>query len=822
MMGAMTETSMNETSLNHDRLDHDRSAALRSDIRRLSTLLGQTIARQHGQPTLDLVEKVRLLVREDPAAAAELLAEQDVDAAIVLTRAFGDYFHLANVTEQVHRARALEERRRDEGSWLAVAVRRIEAADVDRDELRALVASLRVRPVLTAHPTEAARRSILTKLRKIASLLDEPRGARSDRRLAEVVELMWQTDELRVAKPEPLDEARNALYFLDELFRSAVPEAVGELVEELRRLDAPPAPTVPLLSFGTWIGGDRDGNPNVTAGVTADVLRLQSEHALRLMTALVGGLLNDLSASERIVPVSVELREDLRVVRDSMLANRSELAAEGVLDIAIRTITAFGLTMATMDVREHADAHHAAVGALVDASAVPDSEPTAATFAAIREAQDTYGPTTVETYITSMTRGADDLLAAVVLAREAGLVDVHRGIARIGFVPLLETVDELRKAAEVFDDLLTTPAYRRVVDLRGGVQEVMLGYSDSNKDAGIATSQWEIHRAQRALRDTAARHGVRLRLFHGRGGTVGRGGGPTYDAVLAQPWGAVAGELKLTEQGEVISDKYLLPALARENLELTLAAALEATVLHRAPRDDLASLARWDPAMTAVSDSAQVAYRGLLAAPDLADYFLASTPVEVLGDMHLGSRPSRRPDSGGGIESLRAIPWVFGWTQSRQIIPGWFGVGSGLAAAREAGFTDDLADMHERWAFFRTFLSNVGMTLAKTDLAIARHYVEHLVDPGMRGCFAVIEDEHARTVEEVLRLTGRRALLDDEVLKQTLATRDTYLSPLHYTQVSLLSRSRARAAAGDEPDPRLRRALLMTVNGVAAGMRNTG
>src|SRR6478609_2305866 len=496
MMVPMTETTANETAL-----DEEAGAALRSDIRRLSTLLGETIARQHGQQTLDLVEKVRLLVREDPEAAAALLADQDVDAAILLTRAFGDYFHLANVTEQVHRARALELRRHDEGSWLAVAVRRIEAANVDPDELRALVAGLRVRPVLTAHPTEAARRSILTKLRTVASLLDEPRGARSDRRLAEVVELMWQTDELRVAKPEPLDEARNALYFLDELFRSAVPEAVGELVEELRRLDAPPAPTVPLLSFGTWIGGDRDGNPNVTAGVTADVLRLQSEHALRLMTALVGGLLNDLSASQRIVPVSGELRaslerdlellpdldprflrlnaeepyrlkltcvraklshtrarlenrrdhvhgrdyadlgelaEDLRVVRDSMLANRSELAADGVLDVAIRTISAFGLTMATMDVREHADAHHAAVGALVDtlgeqpqpygdldrtarldllrteldgrrplapASAVPDSEPTAATFAAIREAQDTYGPTTVETYIVSMTRG---------------------------------------------------------------------------------------------------------------------------------------------------------------------------------------------------------------------------------------------------------------------------------------------------------------------------------------------------------------------------------------------------------------------------------
>jgi phosphoenolpyruvate carboxylase len=537
---------------------------------------------------------------------------------------------------------------------------------------------------------------------------------------------------------------------------------------------------------------------------------------------------------------TAELLQDFETMRTSLEANNGSLIANGLIDRIMRSINAFGLTHATMDIREHSETHHKVLNQLFggsdeklidkhllsDTNADPknlDEQGSKCfkTFTAINELIDRYGNEVIESYIISMTKSSNDVMAAVLIAKNAGLISLKedKSFAKIGFVPLLETVAELRAAGEILDNLLSNKNYRKIVDLRGGVQEIMLGYSDSNKDAGITTSQWEIHKAQRKLRDIAIKHGVKLRLFHGRGGSVGRGGGPTYDALIALPWGSIDGQIKMTEQGEVISDKFGLPALAKENLELTLAAALEATVLNRKPRQPSKDLRNWDECMDLISENAFKAYRELVDQKDLPAYFYASTPVEQLGNMFLGSRPSRRPDAASGLESLRAIPWVFGWTQSRQIVPGWYGVGSGLKAAREAGKSDLLQSLLKEWHFFRTFISNVEMTLAKTDLEIAQRYVNALVDPSLHKIFDQIKKEFDLTVKELLLMTNEKEILGNQpILARTLQIRDTYLAPIQLLQISLLKRVRAQS----EPDQLLARALLLTINGVAAGLRNTG
>ncbi|MEN9710049.1 MAG: hypothetical protein RL441_41 [Actinomycetota bacterium] len=897
-------------------------AELRAEIRRLGVILGQTLAEVEGQDLLDRVELVRQMVREEPEAAARTLDELELGDAIRLARAFSTYFNLANVAEQVFRAKDLADDRRATGGALVRAAHRISTAGIPGREVTLGLSRINARPVFTAHPTEAARRSVLLKIRRIADLLAQPDDTHRNRRLKESVAMLWQTDELRLSRPEVMDEARNALYFLDELAQGPLASLLDELEHVIEEIGGELPIDATPLTFGTWIGGDRDGNPFVTPEVTLRVLALQRDHAIRNLLVHLDRVVEDLSISERILNVerdailwrsieddlaalpeldrrylrinaeepwrlkltcvrqklvntrnrlttrashvvghdyigNDELLADLMLVAESLdRLGKRDSVAEAIFDRFLRVVRATGLRLATLDVREHSEKHHHAIAQIFDGGVAgtytksdrdarftmlaealgapaarafreenfdDSARNTFGAFSAIRDAQDRFGMDVIETYIISMTKGPEDVLAAAVLARSAGLLDIDAGFARVGFAPLLETVDELRRAAEILDQLLSNPTYRQLVRLRGDEQEVMLGYSDSNKDAGITTSQWEIHLAQRLLRDVAAHHGVQLRLFHGRGGTVGRGGGPTYEAIMAQPWGVLDGEIKITEQGEVISDKYLLPSLARANLRQTLAAVLESTFLHQSSRVFAEELREWDSVMDMASDAAFAKYRALVNNPDLPRYFALSTPVEELADVHMGSRPARRPDTNAGIDGLRAIPWVFGWTQSRQIVPGWYGVGTALEAAREAGHTETLKRMYGDWHFFRNFLSNVEMTLAKTDLTVARHYVEHLVPTELHPIFNTIVEEHQRTIREILLVTGSASLLEEnEILASTLQVRDFYLLPLQFLQVSLLQRVRALRADGVEVDSDIQRALSLTINGIATGLRNTG
>ena len=882
------------------------NANLRNDVRRLADLLGQTLARQEGDELLALVESVRLGVRE--GQQDQILNQLTDSQTISLVRAFSNFFNLANVAEQVDRSKVLAAEHKAGGSWLGKAVENIANArktnpDFSDADLKEWLENFSVRPVFTAHPTEAARRSVLSKMTTIAKLLEQPDSQIKNERLAEAIDLLWQTDELRLGRPEPLDEAVNSIYYLDELLLETVPEVLAEFVNEVKKLGIDLSLSARPLRFGTWIGGDRDGNPNITAEVTKAAILLQNAHFTRTMFLHLDELRQALSISTKLAGVSKELEksvaqdleklpeiearyrrinveepyrlkatairhklaltqarhvaglphfpgrdyqntsellQDFEIMRSSLEANNGSLIANGLIDRIMRSINAFGLTHATMDIREHSETHHKVLNQLfggsdeelIDKYLISDTNADTKnldeqgskcfkTFAAINELIDRYGNEVIESYIISMTKSSNDVMAAVLIAKNVGLISLKedKSFAKIGFVPLLETVAELGAAGEILDNLLSNKNYRKIVDLRGGVQEIMLGYSDSNKDAGITTSQWEIHKAQRKLRDIAIKHGVKLRLFHGRGGSVGRGGGPTYDALIALPWGSIDGQIKMTEQGEVISDKFGLPALAKENLELTLAAALEATVLNRKPRQPSEDLRNWDECMDLISENAFKAYRELVDQKDLPAYFYASTPVEQLGNMFLGSRPSRRPDAASGLESLRAIPWVFGWTQSRQIVPGWYGVGSGLKAAREAGKSDLLQSLLKEWHFFRTFISNVEMTLAKTDLEIAQRYVNALVDPSLHKIFEQIKKEFDLTVKELLLMTNEKEILGNQpILARTLQIRDTYLAPIQLLQISLLKRVRAQS----EPDQLLARALLLTINGVAAGLRNTG
>ncbi|HLF78145.1 MAG TPA: phosphoenolpyruvate carboxylase [Dehalococcoidia bacterium] len=901
---------------------------LRSDIREMGRILGEVIRDQWGEDFYDLVEDVRAATRAlrekaDPQLQDKLtsrLEEASLWQIVRLVRSFTIYFHIANTAEQHHRVGL--DFAAGQHDTKAVLQRALDHG-LSRDELACFYRNLHIRPVFTSHPTEVARRSILSKLQAIDEVLEvweaEHAGGRAresgKRRMAELIEGIVQTDELRLERPDPLDEARNVLYYLEQMFDGTVANAVAGFTDAFRAAGLEgELPPVSPIRFGNWVGGDRDGNPNVTAKVTRDVLGLQNERALRLLREEVRSLSAELSQSTQIVTVSAELTEslererslmpevweeyyrlnseepyrmkcafifqrlgnqlavsrtwqppagpgysstqdlleDLQIMWRSLRENRGELIAAGRLQRLMTNVMAFGLTLAQTDIREDAEVTNGAANELLQLAGVlsPDSKlsddtklamltgemanrrrllpaiahPSSATtevldvLALVHDAQDRLGPEAIDTWVVSMTRGPADLIAVLLLAKEVGLIDAGEGVARLKAVPLFETIADLRNAAATMDAFWSIPQVRELVRLQGAQAEVMVGYSDSNKDGGVTTSQWELYRAQRDLRDCAASHGISLMLFHGRGGTVGRGGGPTRDAILAQPASTIDGRIKVTEQGEVISDHYGNRRIAASQLDIFLTAVTEATLLHSEPLHDKATNERWSAAMDEISGQAYRKYRSLVERDGFVAYFLSSTPVEELGELNIGSRPTRRRGEAAGIEKLRAIPWVFGWTQSRQIVPGWYGFGTALDRFAQAHGTELLREMFGEWRFLQTLVSNVEMTLAKTDMGIAQRYVQALVDPSLHHILDDIVEEHARTEAQIKALTGAATLLERvPVLQRTLRVREPYIDPLNYLQILLLSRLRA----GDN-DPLLRRSLLLSINGIAAGLKNTG
>jgi phosphoenolpyruvate carboxylase len=808
-----------------------QDAALRANVRLLGDLLGRVLVEQEGASFYELEERVRALARDaragagDPGALRAAVAELDVGAQGKVQRSFALFFQLANIAEQHHRLRRrreYEHEGRTPRESLADAVARLRAAGVADDRLRAALGRLDVRPVVTAHPTEATRRTVLEAHRRIAARLrrlDDPalpptRASELEDELAEEITILWQTDEVSARRPRVVDEVRHGLWFFEQSLWDAVPE----LARSLRRL----GPEIgPPLRFGTWIGGDMDGNPAAGAETIPDALERARTLARDLYrqevrelgvawgmsTALLGDVpeladTGDEPYRAALVRIWGRLADDayddaeafaadLAALDTALRAHGGARIADGALaDLRVRA-EVFGLHLATLDLRVHASEVRSS------------SERLVAALQAAARSQRRHGLRSIERLIVSMTRTADDVLDAEALAAEAGL--------RIEGVPLLETIVDLGAAETLAADLLDRRPRPSL--------EVMVGYSDSGKDGGYLTAAWEIYRAQERLAALARARGVELTLFQGRGGAAGRGGGPGYAAILAQPPGAIDGRLKLTEQGETVSFKYGLPGLAERNLE----AAVAATLLTSFPPE--AGLTAPESAdrstMDALSATAQRAYRSLVwEDPGFAPFFRAFTPVGELAMLPLGSRPLLRPEAAasGELEALRAIPWVFAWTQTRTLLPAWYGCGTAFAAhGLDGAELAELRRLYRSWPFFRALLENLEMTLAKSSLEIAESYlalVPHELEP--ERLWQLVADEHVRTVEAVLAIVEARRLLDRHPLVQrSVELRNPYVDPMNAIQVELLTAYRA----GDESAAR---PLLRSMAGIAAALRNTG
>ena len=911
----------------------DLDAELREDVRLLGRLLGRVLQERTGEAGYALIEGVRQTAvsfrRGDPAEAAAVRAELTgvLDSlsrrqSLDVVRAFSYFLHLLNIAEDRHQKRKRRAWLRDglaprEGS-LARALAQLQAAGVGAAAVDAWFEGALVSPVLTAHPTEVKRKSTLDCEREIARLLE--RRDREQLLPAEAVELeqelytwiltLWQTAMLRLTKLRVIDEIDNALAYYRDTFLEQIPRLYAQMESILARDTGNVRHLPVMLRMGSWIGGDRDGNPNVTAAVLRDALARQSRLAFAHYLGQVHLLGGELSIAARLVEVTPELlaladaagddspfrrdepyrraligiyarlaasaralcgywpprephaagapyassaalRADLEVIERSLANHGSTALAERRLQPLMRALEVFGFHLASLDLRQNAAVHERVVAELLRLAGVHEdyvalgepervalltrelagprllysrhleySETVNGELEILQAAADIharFGADAIQNYIISNCASVSDLLEVGVLLKEVGLLAPGRPARlALNIVPLFETIADLGGCGSIMSQAFEHDAYRHWVEARGQVQEIMLGYSDSNKDGGYLSANWALYRAEADLVEVFREHGIRLRLFHGRGGSVGRGGGPAYAAILAQPPGSVNGMLRVTEQGETIDSKYADAQLGRENLETLVAATLEASLLQaEIPREGYAEV------MNALSAHAYRAYRALVyETPGFVDYFRMTTPIAEIAQLNIGSRPAARK-AGWRIEDLRAIPWVFSWAQCRVLLPGWYGFASAVDAwlAEHPGGMETLRQMYRRWPFFRSIVSNMDMVLAKTDPSIAARYAELLPDVVLREqVLSRIVAEMNKSVRYLLQITGEPALLaDNPELEQSIRNRIPYLDPLNHLQIELLRRYRA----GDA-DPQTQRGIHLSINGITAGLRNSG
>jgi phosphoenolpyruvate carboxylase len=918
-------------SVRRTQVGREATEPMREDIRLLGTILGDTVREQNGEEVFHLVERARVesfRVRRseiDRAELARLFDGIDIHRAIPVIRAFSHFALLANVAEDIHR-----ERRRAVhvaagepplNSTLAATYLKLDSAELDSATVADALTGALVSPVITAHPTETRRRTVFDTQHRITELMrmrlhgltETDDGRDINLELRRHIFTLWQTALIRLSRLKIQDEIETGLRYYQAAFLEVIPKVNAEVRTALRaRWPDTNLLDQPILRPGSWIGGDRDGNPNVTADVVRQASGRASYTALDHYFTEFTALEQELSMSARLVKVSDDLaaladqcheparadepyRRALRVIHGRLTATAAEildsqpeheldlgleryqtpaelLADLNVIDWSLRSngsgvladdrlarlreaMHVFGFHLSGLDLRQNSDVHEEVVAELLAWAGVhsdyrslpepervellaaelttrrpltkPDAELSELArkeldiIAAAARAVQVFGPQAIPNYIISMCQSVSDMLEAAVLLKEVGLLDASgdQPYAPVGIVPLFETIDDLQRGSSILEAVLDLPRYRAVVSARGDSQEVMLGYSDSNKDGGYLAANWALYRAELDLVESAQKTGIRLRLFHGRGGTVGRGGGPSYDAILAQPPGAVNGSLRITEQGEVIAAKYAEPRVAHRNLETLLAATLEATLLDVEGLGDAA-----EPAYEVLDElaaRAQRAYAELVhETPGFVEYFKASTPVSEIGALNIGSRPtSRKPTT--SISDLRAIPWVLAWSQSRVMLPGWYGTGAAFEAwiGEGDGRLDVLRDLYRRWPFFRTVLSNMAQVLSKSDMGLAARYSELVEDEALRKrVFDKIADEHARTIRMHKLITGHDDLLaDNPALARSVFNRFPYLEPLNHLQVELLRRYRS----GDD-DELVQRGILLTMSGLATALRNSG